>query len=61
MHLNSQPLPSFASTDELVEFFDSHDMGDYEEDLREAHFEVDLQRRTHLVAIDEESRTKQDS
>lgn len=51
---DSQKLPSFASLDELVEFFDRRDMGDYEEDLPEAHFEVDLQRKTHLIAIDEE-------
>ena len=51
---NPQKLPPFASLDELVEFFDTHDMGEYEEDLPEAHFDVNLQRRTHLVAIDEE-------
>jgi hypothetical protein len=50
----SKKLPSFTSLDELVEFFDTHDMGDYEEALPEAHLEVDLQRKTHLVAIDEE-------
>jgi hypothetical protein len=51
---DSQRLPPFASLDELVEFFDTHDMGEYEEDLPEAHFKVNLQRKTHLVAIDEE-------
>jgi hypothetical protein len=51
---DSQRLPPFASLDELVEFFDTHDMGEYEQDLPEAHFEVNLQRKTHLVAIDEE-------
>ncbi len=50
---NSKQLPSFASLDELVEFFDIHDMGEYE-DLPEEHFDVNLQRRIHLVAIDEE-------
>lgn len=51
---NPQKLPSFASLDELAEFFDTHDLGEYEEELPETHFEVNLQRRTHLVAIDEE-------
>lgn len=51
---NPKQLPSFASLDELVAFFDSHDMGEYEEDLPEAQFDVKLQRRTHLVVIDEE-------
>ena len=53
-----QKLPSFASLDELVEFFDSRDMGDYEEDLPESHFDVDLRRKTHLVAIDEETNNR---
>jgi len=50
---NSPQLPAFASLDELVEFFDTHDMGEYE-DLPEAQFTVALQRRTHLITIDEE-------
>jgi hypothetical protein len=37
---DSQRLPSFASLDELVEFVDTHDMGEYEEDLPEVHFDV---------------------
>ena len=32
---------------ELVEFFDTHDMGENEEALPKAHFEVDLRRKTH--------------
>lgn len=55
---NSRQLPSFASLDELVEFFDAQDLGEYEESLPEAQFEVDIQRRTHLVAIDEELSSK---
>jgi hypothetical protein len=51
---DSEKLPTFASLDELVEFFDSNDMGEYEEQLPAAHFEVDLQRKTHLIAINEE-------
>jgi hypothetical protein len=50
MRPNVQQFPSFASLDELVEFFDTHDMGEYEGDLPEAHFEVDVQRKTHLIA-----------
>ena len=53
-----QKLPSFASLDELVEFFDTRDMGEYEEDLPEAHFDVDLRKKTHLVAIDEETNNR---
>ena len=51
---NPQDLPSFTSLDELVEFFDTHDMGEHAGVLPEAHFEIDLQRKTHLVAIKEE-------
>jgi hypothetical protein len=50
---NSQQLSSFESLDELVEFFDTNDVGDYLEEKPEVSFEVNLQRRTHLVAIDE--------
>jgi hypothetical protein len=55
---NNQQLPSFASLDEMVEFFDTHDMGEYLDGMPEAHFDVNLQRRTHLVAIDEEIASK---
>ena len=50
----SKSLPAFRSLDQLVEFFDTHDMGAYE-DLPEAHFDVELRKKTHLVAIDEET------
>jgi len=33
-------------------------MGECEEDLPEAHFDVELQRKTHLVAIDEETNNR---
>ncbi len=55
---NSHKLPSFTSLDELVEFFDTNDMGEYEEALPEAHFEFDLRKKTHLVAIDEETNSR---
>ena len=50
----SENMPHFASLDDLVEFFDSHDMGDYLDQMSEVHFEVDIKRRTHLLAIDED-------
>ena len=55
---NSNNLPSFVSLDDLVEFFDTHDMGEYEGVLPEAHVEVNLKRKTHLIAIDEEINSK---
>lgn len=51
---NQKNLPSFASLDEMVEFFDEHDMGDYLEEMPEVDFDVNVQRRMHLVAIDDE-------
>jgi len=55
---NSKLLPTFQSLDELVEFFDTHDMGEYGESLPEVNFEVDLRERTHLLAIDEDVNNK---
>ena len=51
-------MPRFASLDELVEFFDTHDMGEYWDEMPEAHFEVDIRTRTHLFAIDEDLATE---
>jgi hypothetical protein len=50
----SKSLPRFKSQDELVKFFEAHDLGEYWDEMPEAHFEVDIKRRTHLVAIDAE-------
>ena len=50
----SVPLPHFRSLQDLVEFFDAHDMGDYWDHMPEAHFEVDINRRSRLVSIDED-------
>lgn len=50
----SKGLHPTRSLDEPVEFFDTHDMGEYWEDMPEAHFDIDLKKQTYLVAIDEE-------
>jgi hypothetical protein len=50
----SKPLPKFESLDELVEFFDTHDLGEYWDQMPEVHFDVDIKTSKHLVAIDEE-------
>lgn len=47
-------LPRLKSLADLVEFFDTHDLGDYWEEMPEALFEVELKRRTHLFALDAE-------
>lgn len=47
-------LPHFRSLDDLVEFFDSHDLGEYLDQMPEVDFEVDIKRRVHLIALDAE-------
>lgn len=50
--MDGNKLPEFASVEELVDFFDTHDMGEY--DLPVVQFDVDIQRRTFLLAVDKE-------
>ncbi len=45
-------LPDFGSLDEIVDFFDSHDMGDYWSAMPETSFAIDIESSKHLVAID---------
>ena len=52
--IKSKPLPKFGSLDELVAFFDTHDMGEYWNQLPLVKFDVNIKTRTHLVAIDKE-------
>ncbi len=54
----SKNMPRFASLDELVEFFDTHDLGEYWDQMPEAHFEVDIKTKTHIFVIDDELATK---
>jgi hypothetical protein len=42
----------FKSVEEAAEFWDSHDLADYWDLTREAHFEVDIQRRVFLTALE---------
>ncbi len=52
--MSETKLPEFESVEELVEFFDTHDMGEYAENMPEVQFDVDIQKRTFLVAVDKE-------
>lgn len=47
-------IPRLSSLDELVEFFETHDLGDYWEQMPETDFEVDIKRRTHVFALEED-------
>jgi predicted DNA binding CopG/RHH family protein len=46
------PLPEqFNSAEEAGEFWDTHSGADYEEHMKEAHFEVELKHRAHDVRV----------
>ncbi|HZQ09535.1 MAG TPA: CopG family antitoxin [Anaerolineae bacterium] len=47
-------LPKFRSAQKLIEFFDTHDMGDYWDAMPEAHFEIDITKQKHLISLDQE-------
>ncbi len=47
-------IPHFASLGELIDFFDSHDLGEYLNQKQETDFEVDIQKRTHVFALNED-------
>ena len=49
------PIPKrFKSIAEAGEFWDSHDLADYLDLTKEAHFEVDIQRRIFLTSLEPE-------
>jgi hypothetical protein len=48
------PFPEFDTLDELVDYFDHHDLGDLVEDMPEVDFEIDIQAKTHLFALEDE-------
>lgn len=50
-----EPIPEhFMSIEEAAEFWDNHDLADYWDLTEEVEFEVNLQRRRYLVAVDPE-------
>lgn len=51
---SSHNRPTYASLDELVEFFDTHDMGDYFDEMPEVEFAVNLKGGRHLVALEQD-------
>jgi hypothetical protein len=50
----SKSLPKFDSLSELVGFFDSHDMGDYWDQMPEADFDINIKTKKYLIAVDKE-------
>ena len=49
----SSKLPNFDSLQELTNFFDDNDMGDYWESMPEANFDVAIKKKTHLIILEE--------
>ena len=47
-------LPRTDSLDDLVAFFETHDMGEYWDQLPKTELEIDIRRHKHLVALDED-------
>ena len=51
---NKNTLPEMSSLNEVVAFFETHDMGDYWEEMPEGDFDVKIKGRKHLVALEED-------
>lgn len=54
----SKNLPTFSSIDELVAFFETHDMGEYLESLPEVEFEIRLKKKVSIRRSENAVRTK---
>lgn len=52
--MSENKMPEFESIEELVQFFDNNDMGEYSDEMPEVHFDVDIQRRSFLVSVDKQ-------
>ena len=49
------PIPQhFGSIEEAAEFWDNHDLADYWDMTQEAEFDVDIERRVFLTALEPE-------
>ncbi|MCJ7435834.1 MAG: BrnA antitoxin family protein [Anaerolineales bacterium] len=47
------PIPkNFKSVEEASEFWDTHNLADYLDSTKDAHFEVDIQRHVFLTALE---------
>jgi len=47
-------FPKFSSIEELVNFFDTHDLGEYWDQMPEASFDINIKKRKHIFTIDED-------
>ena len=54
----TKALPASKSINDLIDFFDTHDMGEYWEQMPEAHFDVNIKKKKHLIALEEDVAAK---
>jgi hypothetical protein len=47
-------MPRLKSLDTLVEFFDTHDLGEYLDEMPEVQFDVEIKKRRHLFVLEDE-------
>lgn len=48
-----KPIPKhFANIDEAADFWDKHDLSDYLDSTKEVNFDVEIQRRVFLTALE---------
>jgi hypothetical protein len=50
----NKKLPKFDSLDELTDFFDENDLGEYLESMPAVEFDMELGPSKHYVAVDED-------
>jgi len=58
MPKNKTSISNASSYEEIGEFFDTHDMGDYLESMPEVEFEIDLQASKTYYAVDSQLSTQ---
>lgn len=51
--MDENKMPEFETMEELTQFFDNNDMGEYLDEMPEVHFDVNIQRRSFLVSVDQ--------
>jgi len=54
-------MPKLESVAKLTEFFETQDMGEYWDELPEAHFEVDIRKHAHVFALDDDLTARLDA
>ena len=47
-------FPKFSSVEDLVKFFDTHDLGEYWDQMPEALFDINIEKRRHIFTIEED-------